>query len=390
MKYIAKTFQSLEDVLYEEVKRLGADNVKKEHRAVSFEGDLALMYRANLWLRTASRVLKIIRTFEATDADTIYREVKKINWDTYMTVDQTLLVKSVVTSDNFKNSLFVSYRTKDAIVDFFNEKYGKRPSVRLTNPDISVHIHISDNVCTIALDSSGESLHKRGYRVAQTKAPMNEALAAGMLLLAGWDGRSNFVDFMCGSGTLLIEAALIALNIPPGIYHKHFAFENWMDFAPDLFEDISNNDSLDRSFDYKIYGSDLSPRAIEIAQKNVKSAGLSKYIELKVGNFVDFEPPKDKYIIVSDPPYGERLLENNIIKLYNNIGTLLKHRCQGTTAWIISSNKNLMKAIGLKPSAKINLLNGSLPCEFCRYDMFSGKRNDFLASKSAKKTNSKQ
>ena len=251
MKYIAKTFQSLEDVLYEEVKRLGADNVRKEHRAVSFEGDLALMYRANLWLRTASRVLKIIRTFEATDADTIYREVKKINWDTYMTVDQTLLVKSVVTSDNFKNSLFVSYRTKDAIVDFFNEKYGKRPSVRLTNPDISVHIHISDNVCTIALDSSGESLHKRGYRVAQTKAPMNEALAAGMLLLAGWDGRSNFVDFMCGSGTLLIEAALIALNIPPGIYHKHFAFENWMDFDPDLFEEISNNDSLDRSFDYK-------------------------------------------------------------------------------------------------------------------------------------------
>ena len=211
---------------------------------------------------------------------------------------------------------------------------------------ISVHIHISDNVCTIALDSSGESLHKRGYRVAQTKAPMNEALAAGMLLLAGWDGRSNFVDFMCGSGTLLIEAALIALNIPPGIYHKHFAFENWMDFDPDLFEEISNNDSLDRSFDYKIYG--------------------------------------------SDPPYGKRLLENNSVKLYNNIGTLLKHRCQGTTAWIISSNKNLMKAIGLKPSAKINLLNGSLPCEFCRYDMFSGKRNDFLASKSAKKTNSKQ
>jgi len=221
--------------------------------------------------------------------------------------------------------------------------------------------------------------------VAQTKAPMNEALAAGMLLLAGWDGRSNFVDFMCGSGTLLIEAALIALNIPPGIYHKHFAFENWIDFDPDLFEEISNNDSLDRSFDYKIYGSDLSPRAIEIAQKNVKSAGLSKYIELKVGNFVDFEPPKDKYIIVLDPPYGERLLENNIVKLYNNIGTLLKHRCQGTTAWIISSNKNLMKAIGLKPSAKINLLNGSLPCEFCRYDMFSGKRNDFLASKSSLK-----
>lgn len=385
MIYIAKTFQGLEDVLYDELKKIGAENIKKERRAVSFEGDLALMYRANIWLRTASRILQTIATFEANDADTIYNEVKKIDWHQYISVNQTFVINSTVYSETFRNSQFVSYRTKDAIADYFNEKYGKRPSVRVTNPDIYINVHISNNICTVSLDSSGESLHKRGYRTVQTKAPINEALAAGMIMLSGWNGKSNFVDFMCGSGTLLIEAALIALNIPPGIYRKKFAFENWNNFNRELFEEIFNDESQEREFDHKIYGYDLSSKAIEIAQSNIKSAGMSKYIELKAANIADFESPQgEKCTIISNPPYGERLLDNNIIKLYNTLGQILKHRCQGIDTWIISSNIDLLKAIGLKPSKRIELLNGSLECEFWKFEIFSGKRNDFLASKSTK------
>lgn len=385
MKYVAKTFLGLEDVLCDELKALGAQNIRKERRAVSFEGDLSLMYRANIWLRTASRVLKTIRSFEASDADTIYREVKKIEWDEYMSVGQTFVVNATVYSDSFRNSQFVSYRTKDAIADFFNEKYGKRPSVRLTNPDIYVNIHISNNQCTVSLDSSGDSLHKRGYRSVQTKAPINEALAAGMILLSGWRGDSNFVDFMCGSGTLLIEAALIALNIPPGIFRKQFAFEKWNDFDADLFEEILNDDSEERDFRHKIYGSDLSTKAIEIATQNIKSAGLGRYIELKTANVSDFEAPMGKSIIISNSPYGKRLIDNNIHNLYSTIGQTLKHRCQGMDVWIISSDSELLKSIGLKPSKKIDLLNGDLECELWKFEIFAGKRNEFLASKSARK-----
>lgn len=385
MKYVAKTFLGLEDVLCDELKALGAQNIRKERRAVSFEGDLSLMYRANIWLRTASRVLKTIWSFEASDADTIYREVKKIEWDEYMSVSQTFVVNATVYSDSFRNSQFVSYRTKDAIADFFNEKYGKRPSVRLTNPDIYVNIHISNNQCTVSLDSSGDSLHKRGYRSVQTKAPINEALAAGMILLSGWRGDSNFVDFMCGSGTLLIEAALIALNIPPGIFRKQFAFEKWNDFDADLFEEILNDDSEERDFRHKIYGSDLSTKAIEIATQNIKSAGLGRYIELKTANVSDFEAPRGKSIIISNPPYGKRLTDNNIHNLYSTIGQTLKHRCQGMDVWIISSDSELLKSIGLKSSKKISLLNGDLECELWKFEIFAGKRNEFLASKSARK-----
>ena len=385
MKYVAKTFLGLEDVLCDELKALGAQNIRKERRAVSFEGDLSLMYRTNVWLRTASRVLKTIRSFEASDADTIYREVKKIEWDEYMSVGQTFVVNATVYSDSFRNSQFVSYRTKDAIADFFNEKYGKRPSVRLTNPDIYVNIHISNNQCTVSLDSSGDSLHKRGYRSVQTKAPINEALAAGMIQLSGWRGDSNFVDFMCGSGTLLIEAALIALNIPPGIFRKQFAFEKWNDFDADLFEEILNDDSEERDFRHKIYGSDLSTKAIEIATQNIKSAGLGRYIELKTANVSDFEAPMGKSIIISNPPYGKRLTDNNIYNLYSTIGQTLKHRCQGMDVWIISSDSELLKSIGLKPSKKIPLLNGDLECELWKFEIFAGKRNEFLASKSARK-----
>ncbi|MBP6635413.1 MAG: RNA methyltransferase, partial [Paludibacter sp.] len=270
---IAKTFRGLEEVLATELVGLGANNIEIHKRAVSFTGDKTLMYKANMHLRTASRVLKPILTFKASTADEIYEEVKKVNWTDYMTVDSTFAIDATVFSDEFLHSKFVSYRVKDAIVDWFRERTENRPSVRLDNPGLMFNIHISQKQCTLSLDSSGDSLHKRGYRISQNEAPLNEALAAGMLLMAGWNGQTNFIDPMCGSGTLLIEAGLIALNIAPGVYRSSFAFEKWSDFDKELFDEVYNDDSMERPFDFKIYGSDISARAIQISEQNVKSAG---------------------------------------------------------------------------------------------------------------------
>ncbi|MDP4278423.1 MAG: THUMP domain-containing protein, partial [Bacteroidota bacterium] len=270
-EYIVKTMQGLEEVLAEEIINLGGDQVQIGRRMVSFTGDKALLYKANIYLRTAIRVLKPLVTFHAKDPDEVYQEVCKIPWETYFTQDQTFSIDTVVYSDLFKHSRFLSYRVKDAVADYFNNKFGKRPSVRLTNPDIQIHVHVSHDLCTVSLDSSGESLHKRGYRVDQTEAPLNEVLAAGMLLLAGWKGQCNFIDPMCGSGTLLIEAALIALNIPPGMYRKSFAFEKWNDFDEPLFNSImqEEEEGEEKPFNFHIYGSDISPLAIKIAEKNI-------------------------------------------------------------------------------------------------------------------------
>jgi len=384
--FIAKTFLGLESVLAQELKQLGAEAIKPQIRAISFQGDLRLMYKANFWLRTASRILKIIKTFNAKTADEIYNFTKEINWDEYLDVNQTFAIDATINSETFYHSQFAAYRVKDAIADYFNEKYGRRPSVRITDPDIFINLHISANQCTISLDSSGESLHKRGYRNKQTKAPINEALAAGMLLLAGYDGKISFIDPMCGSGTFLIEAALIALNIPPGIFRKKFAFENWKDFDKELFDEIYNDDSIENDFNGKIYGYDISTKAIETTLNNVKSAGLNRYIDVKKCSIADFKPETHKALIITNPPYGERLWDNNISALYNQIGQTLKHQCNGMTAWIISSSIDYLKKIGLKPSKKIDLLNGDLKCQFWKFDIFSGKRNEFLSAKNKHKT----
>jgi putative N6-adenine-specific DNA methylase len=270
---------------------------------------------------------------------------------------------------------------KDAICDWFVERFERRPSVRLDGPQLMLNIHIAEQKCTLSLDSSGESLHKRGYRMAQTEAPLNEALAAGMLLLAGWNGQSNFVDPMCGSGTLLIEAALIALNIPPGIYRPSFAFEKWNDFEEELFDALYNDDSYERPFEFKIYGSDNSPRALKIAEQNIKSSGLGKYIELKLVPIQNLEAPASNCMIVTNPPYGERITSDDIYGLYAAFGTTVKHRFAGSTVWIISSHEECLDKIGLKPTERIRLLNGALDCWFNRYDIFAGKRNDFVANK---------
>lgn len=389
---LAKTFKGLEEVLAKELIELGANDVQLERRAVSFRGDKALLYRANLCLRTASRIL--VPIVEATltpkkkniaPEDLLYEAVKRVEWSRYMSVENTFAIDATVYSDTFRNSRFVTYRVKDAIADYWMEHADKRPSVAVEAPDILINVHIAKEHLTLSLDSSGESLHKRGYRVANTEAPINEALAAGMLLMAGWKGQSDFYDPMCGSGTLLIEAALIARNIAPGVFRQAFAFEKWPDFDAELWSDIYNDDSQEHEFTHKIYGSDASFYAIQQAAKNIKSAGVQKDVELKQIRMEEIKAITNNQspltnpspLVMLNPPYGERLKSNKEMEdLYSAIGSTLKHQFAGATAWIISSNDAAMKCIGLKPSRKVRLLNGELDCQFNRYDLFQGKRKD--------------
>ncbi len=377
MNFVAKTLMGLEEVLAGELINLGADQVEINRRAVSFSGDKALLYKANLHLRTALRILVPVYTFKARTPEEIYDNLLKFNWGKFLDIDQTFAIESTVFSDHFSHSKFVTYKVKDALVDSFRNKYGRRPDVNPENPDVQFNFHVSQHVCTLSVDSSGESLHKRGYRTAQNEAPISEVLAAGMLLLAGWDGQSNFLDPMCGSGTLLIEAALIALNIPPGIFRTNFAFEKWKDFDKDLFDMLYQDDSEEREFKYKIYGSDISARSLGIARENIKGAGMAKYIELNKVSALEVERPAKDCLIVTNPPYGERISSEDIFQLYAGFGTVLKHKFAGCSAWIISSDKSLLDKIGFKPSRKVKLLNGSLECSFNRYDIFEGKAATF-------------
>lgn len=379
--YIVKTMQGLEEVLAAEIQTLGGKNIQIGRRMVSFDGDKRLLYKANIHLRTALRILRPIAVFQAQNPDEVYQEVQKIDWNAFMTSKHTFAIDAVVYSDLFRNSNFLSYRVKDAIADYFTESEGKRPSVRLHNPDIYVHVHVSHETCTIALDSSGESLHKRGYRADQNEAPLNEVLAAGMLLLAGWKGQCDFIDPMCGSGTLLIEAALIALNIPPGIYRKSFAFEKWLDFDSDVFDELLNEDTDETPFAFKIYGSDISPVAIKIAENNVRSASVSKYIELQTKGFQKLESIPKEGLLVTNPPYGERIKPNDLLGLYEQLGERLKHLFLGYSAWILSYREDCFEKIGLRPSEKIRLMNGPLECEFRCYEIFSGKRKEFISNR---------
>lgn len=290
---------------------------------------------------------------------------------------QNLCCRRVVFSDEFRHSKFVSYKVKDAIVDYFRELNGKRPSVRISRPDVLLNIHIAQTACTLSLDSSGESLHRRGYRQEAVEAPLNEVLAAGMILMTGWKGECDLIDPMCGSGTIPIEAALIARNIAPGVFRKEFAFEKWGDFDQNLFDRIYNDDSQEREFTHKIYGYDNNPKANEIATHNVKAAGVSKDIILKLQPFQQFEQPAEKSIIITNPPYGERISTNDLLGLYNMIGERLKHAFVGNDAWILSYREECFDQIGLKPSVKTPLFNGPLECEFRKYQIFDGKYKEF-------------
>ena len=376
---IAKTFQGLEEVLAAELTALGANDIQIGRRMVSFSGDKEMMYKANFCLRTAIRILKPIKHFTAQDADEVYEQIKAIHWEDYLSVDNSFAIDAVVFSEEFRHSKFVSYRIKDAIVDYFREKTGKRPNVRINKPDVLLNIHIAENNCTLSLDSSGESLHRRGYRQEAVEAPLNEVLAAGMILMTGWHGECDLIDPMCGSGTIPVEAALIARNIAPGVFRKEFAFEKWPDFDRDLFDEIYNDDSQEREFTHKIYGYDNNPKANTIAMHNIKAAGVSKDVVLKLQPFQQFEQPKEKSIIITNPPYGERISSNDLLGLYEMIGERLKHAFTGNTAWILSYRDECFDKIGLKATKRIPLLNGALDCEFRQYEIFDGKYKDFRA-----------
>ena len=373
-KIIAKTFQGLEEVLAKELIGLGANNVEIGRRMVAFTGDKEMLYKANFCTRTAVKVLKPIKEFKATDADEVYEVVKKMDWSQYMDVDNTFLVDSVIFSESFRHSRFVAYRVKDAIADYWREKTnGKRPNVGISNPDIQINIHIADNDVTVSLDSSGESLHQRGYKTASVPAPINEVLAAGLIMLTGWDGECDLIDPFCGSGTILIEAALIAQNIYPGVFRKGYAFEKWKDFDADLFDRIYNDDSQEREFEHKIYGYDINRQAVQIATENVVNAGVKDIVSVEQHDFYEFEQPAEKAIMITNPPYGDRITTDDIYELYEMIGKNLKRCFVGNDAWIISHHEELFAKIGFRPSTKFALFNGALECEFRKYQIFEGR-----------------
>lgn len=383
---IAKTFMGLEPVLAKELTQLGANDIQIGRRMVSFSGNKELMYRANFQLRTAIRILKPIKHFKAKSADDVYEEVKKIDWSKYLSLDKTFAVDSVVFSDEFRHSKFVAYKVKDAIVDQFREVHGKRPNISVANPDIRLNMHIAEYDCTLSLDSSGESLHRRGYRQESVEAPLNEVLAAGMILMTGWQGDTDFIDPMCGSGTLPIEAALIAHNMAPGIFRKEYAFEKWPDFDKDLFDDIYNDDSQEREYKHHIYGYDIDIKAVNTARLNVKAAGLTSTITIEEADFKNFTQPAEKSLLVTNPPYGERISTPDLLGTYKMIGERLKHQFLNNDAWVLSYREECFDQIGLKPSIKIPLYNGSLECEFRKYQIFDGKLKDFRSEGGIVKT----
>ena len=375
-KMLAKTLYGFEDLLAKELTQLGAQDIKKGVRNVSFKGDLGFMYKANLALRTAIKILVPIKTFQISNENDLYRKVYGMEWDNYLKPTGSLAIDATVHSKQFTHSKFIALKTKDAIVDKFRDTSGKRPNIDLRFPDLKVNVHIDRQLCTISLDASGESLHRRGYKTATNIAPINEVLAAGLIMLSGWDGQCDFMDPMCGSGTILAEAAMIACNIPPNLMRKEFAFERWNNWDVDLFERIE--ESLlkkTRDFHFKIIGYDKSPSAVRKANQNIKNAHLDEFITIKHEDF--FKTQKagvDKLHMVFNPPYGERLENLNVEEFYGEIGNTLKRSYPGTEAWLITSNLEALKYIGLRPSRKLKVFNAKLESRFAKYDMYQGSK----------------
>jgi putative N6-adenine-specific DNA methylase len=372
----AKTSFGFEDLLVEELKELGAENIRKATRAVMFEGDLALMYKANLWSRVSLRILKPIATFPASSEQMLYEGVKRTDWSQYLTPDDTLAVDAVVSRSHLTHTLYIAQKTKDGIVDQLRNRLGTRPDVDTSRPTVRVNVHISQDIATISLDSSGESLHKRGYRQQPGDAPLNETLAAGMVLLSGWDKNSDLYDPMCGSGTILIEAALIARNIAPGSYRKEFGFERWNDFDMDLWNEIVEEAKAAQrpQGDLRITGTDKSIQAIRNAVENARAAGLERDIDLISLPFEDYMPDPVPKMIITNPPYGGRITDDDLFGLYKTLGDTFKKRYQGATAWVLTANREAAHKVGLHPSRKIPLFNGALECRFMKYEMYSGSR----------------
>ena len=372
---IAKTLYGFESILAKELLDLGAMEIKEGNRMVSFVGDLGFMYKANLCLRTAIKILKPYESFRVNSEQELYDNIKKLPWEKFLAEDGSLAIDSAVHSEIFTHSQYVALKSKDAIVDRFREKFGKRPDVDLDFPDLRINIHIENNFCNVSFDSSGDSLHKRGYRTATNIAPINEVLAAGMLLMSGWDGQCDFLDPMCGSGTIPIEAAMIACNIPPNLNRKEFAFEKWNDWDEDLYEKIEDSALKKvRDFHFKIRGYDKAPSAVMKAKDNVKNANLSDFIEIEQRSFFESEKQNDGYLhMLFNPPYGERL-EIDIEDFYGKIGDTLKQNYPGTHAWFIATNFDAIKSVGLRASRKIKLFNGPLEGRLLKYVLYEGSK----------------
>ncbi|MGM1056233.1 MAG: THUMP domain-containing class I SAM-dependent RNA methyltransferase [Bacteroidota bacterium] len=372
---VAKTLFGFEPILAKELRALGAMDIKEGTRNVRFSGDKGFMYKANLCLRTAIKVLKPFKSFKITSEEDLYREVNNIAWEEFMDFTDTLAIDATVHSEKFTHSKYIAQKTKDAIVDRFREKFGQRPDVDLDFPTLRINVHIENEHCNLSLDSSGQSLHKRGYKTATNIAPINEVLAAGLLLLSGWEGQCDFLDPMCGSGTILIEAAMIASNIPPNLNRKEFAFEKWKDWDVDLFEQIEASVLRKvKDFHFTITGYDTAPSAIMKATDNIENANLSEFIKVKQQDFFESEKERERHLhMVFNPPYGERL-DIDMPVFYKRIGDTLKQNYPGTEAWFITSNLEAIKHVGLRPSRKIKLFNGALESKFLKYEVYEGTK----------------
>jgi putative N6-adenine-specific DNA methylase len=374
-KMVAKTMFGFEEILAKELRKLGAINIEEGIRSVSFEGDKGFMYKANLCLRTAIKIVKPIHSFTVTSEEDLYKKIYAFDWSDYLSTETTFAIDTTINSETFTHSLYVSQKVKDAIVDKFRDTDGKRPDVDIKFPDIRINIHIQKDHCNVALDTSGRSLHQRGYKTATNIAPINEVLAAGLLLLSGWEGQCDFLDPMCGSGTILVEAAMIACNIPVNINRKEFAFEKWDDYDQDLFDKIVESSlSKTREFHFKIAGYDKAPSAIQKAQDNIENANLSDYIKVGQFNFFETEKTVETHLhILFNPPYGERL-DIEMEEFYKNIGDTLKQHYAGTDAWLITSNLDALKHVGLRPSRKIKVFNSQLESKLVKYVMYAGSK----------------
>lgn len=370
-----KTFFGLENVLANELQAIGAKEINTARRSVYFTGDKTVMYKANYCLRTALNVLVPFCTFNAKDENELYNEVYNIAWDNYFTLKHTFAIETTINSDFFKHSQFAALKAKDAIVDYFRAKTGKRPFIDTENPQILIHLHISDKTCTLSLNSSGEPLFKRGYRAASVQAPINEALAAGMLKLSGWTPEHNLFDPMCGSGTILIEAAMIAKNIAPGVFRKQYGFENWINFESEILEEIAEQEHVNKPEKLPIItGIDNSGLAINATNRNLQNSFLNNFVKVENKDFFECEKPFENGFIVTNPPYGERLTTSSMSRFYAQIGDKLKNSFTNFETWIISSDKEAMKFIGLHPEKKIKLFNGPLECSFNKYSVYEGSK----------------
>lgn len=386
-RLIVKTHAGLEEVLAAELRGMGAANVEVLRRAVAFEGTKTLMYKACYTLRSALRVLYPVVQFVAANDKKLYDHVRQLPWYQWLDPDKTFAVDAVISGSFFNHSQYVALKTKDAVADYFRDRLGRRPNVDATKPDLRLHLHVNEDQISLYFDASGDSLHKRGYRIITDKAPINEVLAAGLIQLSGWQGKEPFVDAMCGSGTIPMEAAMLAMDIPSGYFRKHFGFIGWNDFEPTLWKRVRDEaDSRIKEAEAPILATDNSNRALDIARKNLEHARLHKDIQLFRKSIENLVPPPGRGTLLINPPYGERLPENDIIALYKMIGNSLKKNFRGYKAWVISSDLQALKYVGLKPAKKYTVFNGPLECRFVCYDVFDGALSEYKKLKSNENT----